>query len=498
MSEIDQQIDNLRTLQESYNSLIESSVALSPDVAQGKAALATAITSKGVEAASTDSLATMAEKVQEISQDTIEIDGGEMYAKQLYGSLTTPNYWNLYEVLASLLSDGRLVSYGGILLAEYYKGYDSIALSGAGASGAYVVSDMENGVFKMYTEDTTHYWATEDDGKGNRFVAYCFAYEYHDFQITDTNTCPRSIFIGRKVGVISALVAGRISQIVVPDGNKLNSIHMPYVMPFDKKVVFRNLQDIKNTVMCYLPLNTESVYIDIADVSVEVNDGSLISPADYNFNASFIITSPNDGWESIKVGRQFAIIGDEGYNRSTANYIFCGLKDLKTNIIKRYKEVKECIICAENIFYPGSVVTGESALVSAVSSIGKVILPNIEYNEIPTWMNLCSGASPSYIFIGYKENDRTKNLTLRNYTGAQSCPDIELKNGYKKNLDISELSTEITAENIALHMLDKLADNTGEETLTLTIGSTNLNRILADETYASYVTAAQAKNWTIA
>ena len=73
--------------------------------------------------------------------ETYEINGGEMYAKQLFGSLVIPNYWNLYDVLANLLSDGRLGNYGGILLAEYYRGYDSLALSGAGAGGAYVVSD---------------------------------------------------------------------------------------------------------------------------------------------------------------------------------------------------------------------------------------------------------------------------------------------------------------------------------------------------------------------
>ena len=132
---LDQQIDNLRTLQQSYDQIAGAAEAYNV----GKTELAAAITAKGVETSPTESYPEMAQKVNAISQETYEINGGEMYAKQLFGALTTPNYWNLYEVLMQLLSDGRLVNYGGILLAEYYKGYDSLALSGAGAGGAYVV-----------------------------------------------------------------------------------------------------------------------------------------------------------------------------------------------------------------------------------------------------------------------------------------------------------------------------------------------------------------------
>lgn len=263
MSNLSEAISEMRNMRESYDQIGAAAEAYNT----GKTQLAAAITSKGVETSPTETYPEMAEKVNAISQETYEINGGEMYAKQLFGSLETPNYWNLYDILAQLLSDGRLVNYGGILLAEYYRGYDSLALSGAGAGGAYVVSDLdENGQFKMYTKDTTHVWATEFDGKGNRWVAYCFADEYHDFQITDTNTSPRSIFIGRKVGTISCLVNTRISQIVVPDGNELDCFDSgTYTHNFGRTVCVKNINSIRGTLVKSNNY-TEQIYCSVKEL----------------------------------------------------------------------------------------------------------------------------------------------------------------------------------------------------------------------------------------
>lgn len=133
-------------------------------------------------------------------------------------------------------------------------------------------------------------------------------------------------------------------------------------------------------------------------------------------------------------------------------------------------------------------------------------MPNLEYmgplDLIDNRSNVVlSSAGLNYLFIGYSTNDRTRSVCINTKNSAtvrsKGPSDIELKHGYKKNLHVAYVTDNLTAENIALHMLDRLADNTGEEPLTLTIGSVNLERILADETYAPYVAAAQAKNWTI-
>ena len=474
------------------NTAIKSAVdALSPVAGaasaynEGKPALAQAITDKGVETAATDSLATMADKVMQISQDSYTIDGGELYAKQLFGSLETPNYWNLYEVLMQLLSDGRLANYGGILLAEYYKGYDSLALAGAGAGGAYVVSDMENGVFKMYTQDTTHTWNTEDDGKGNRWVAYCFADEYHDFQITDTNTSPRSIFIGRKVGTITSLVAGRVSQIVVPDGNKLVWFNTgSYTQNWEKRVALRNMQNIQGTCV-YNSAATENIYIK----TQAVGENYVVSGCTQLKSCIFIV----DGGVINLPANKHLFSQGHAYPLSYF-YVEC-LTSIRGGITYQLDVEGTAIIKTKAI-----LGLNADGLLRA-SKVKKLYLPILEEARMSLAAAYLLGGGNGdcgYLFIGYDENDRSKDVKLRGTSfTASTLTDIELKNGYKKNIDVSALTTVLTAENIALHMLDRLADNTGEETLELTIGATNFARIMADEIYAPYVAAAQAKNWRI-
>lgn len=433
MSELAQAIEEMRNMRESYDQLAAAAEAYN----EGKPALAEAITAKGVEAAATDSLATMAEKVMTISQDTYEIDGGEMYAKQLFGSLETPNYWNLYEVLAQLLSDGRLVNYGGILLAEYYKGYDSIALSGAGAGGAYVVSDMENGQFKIYTADTTHIWATEDDGKGNRFVAYCFADEYHDFQITNTNTSPRSIFIGRKVGTITSLVNGRCEQIIVPDGNKLRSFNTgDYVQNWTSKIVIRNVENT-GRILYNTKTAVSSFYLEAEQTASNVMQGE---------NANLIIIS------SVIIKVPFITTGTLVYTKADIVYV-----DSETMTGNQY-----------------------GGLFGYNASTKHLIIRNVETISGNITQN---GAISEYIYIGYKTNDKAKSVEIKSgISNVITAPDIELKNGWCKPLNVAAC-TGLTEANIYTHILQHLKqDEAGcGNGVTITLGSTNLNKLTSEE-----------------
>lgn len=243
-----QAIDDMRDMRESYDQLAGAAAAYN----EGKPALATAITAKGVATAASDSLATMADNVAAIQQETYEIDGGEMYEKQLYAGATTVvndngvykqtggSLWNLYEVMAQLLSDGRFVGYGGILIAEYFKGYETIELMNAGAGGAYFTCDGD-----FYTTDRSganaHIWHDYDNGMMNRWVAYLFASEGTNYSIPSTNLCPRSIHIGRTVGTIVCAYEGRISEIVVTDGNHLGGLDFSSTQVWQQKVIIKNL-----------------------------------------------------------------------------------------------------------------------------------------------------------------------------------------------------------------------------------------------------------------
>lgn len=456
MSELSEAINEMRNMRESYNQIGAAAEAYNT----GKAQLAENINSKGVQASATETLPELAEKVAAISQETYEINGGEMYAKQLFGSLETPNYWNLYEVLAQLLSDGRLVSYGGILLAEYYRGYDSLALAGAGAGGAYVVSDKDgDGNFIMYTNDTTHTWATEFDGKGNRWVAYCFADEYHDFQITDTNTSPRSIFIGRKVGTITSLVAGRVSQIVVPDGNELTSFVSAYAQNFSPVTTIKNIS-IVNDYMLKGGSVVSSLYLQAGSI-----DTTNVSPA----SDAFLRQTFNN-----------VIIEANQILMKKGHIVYIDGGTLQSLIIK-----------SEDIDFYGSYAGLSCVEVHNLCPLKEVIILGVErirrdgyqrgaiiagYNS---WSQL---ANLTRYYIGYKSNDKTRTIEL---IVAPTTTDVELQDGWNKPILVAG-TTDLTEENMYAHILQKLKQDEPMcgSSVTITLGSTNLAKLTSEESQA--------------
>lgn len=450
MDNLQTQIDNLKTLQESYDAVAQAAEAYNV----GKTQLAAAITSKGVETSPTETYPEMAEKVNAIPQETYEINGGEMYAKQLFGSLETPNYWNLYEILAQLLSDGRLVSYGGILLAEYYRGYDSLALAGAGAGGAYVVSDMENGVFKMYTNDTTHTWDTEFDGKGNRWVAYCFADEYHDFPITDTNTSPRSIFIGRKVGTITSFVNGRCSKIVVPDGNELRNISGQYTQQWDKMVVLKNIGSLSGSAL-WQPTNVEFIYAQIK----ELNGGTIVDAAATDSSGTNI--------KSVIFNIENAISG----------YLFGGGNGRTT-----FNQVTEIILKAE-----GDVTITKQYNSQVPFNSLKEFVVYAEGLVIRSQMAITKFPASGRMVLNYITNDKSKMIRLYSHAGSTLnvflyMTDCELKDGWCKPVNIA-LMEGLTEANMYAHILQHLKQDEPDcgSGVTITLGSTNLAKLTSEE-----------------
>lgn len=436
-------VKNMANMREAYNNLSQAAEAYNT----GKAELAANITAKGVQASATETLPELAEKVSAIAQESYTIDGGEMYAKQLFGSLETPNYWNLYEVLANLLSDGRLVQYGGILLAEYYRGYDSLALAGADTGGAYVVSDKdENGQFKMYTEDTTHTWATEFDGKGNRWVAYCFADEYHDFQITDTNTSPRSIFIGRKVGTIKQLANSRTSQIVVPDENELRMFNPNgFTNKFGKFVKLKLSGEQTNTIINNEP-NLESVYLEVDKISNMGTYGSDAGISGTELNC--IIVKANQATNTISTGKAHTVI----------------------------YEIEEILNGSYNnpsMYGPGTN-----------DSTGKL---NIIFIGIERGQLYCRHIRPLYVYFGYKTNDKSRTISFPCMSGTPGAnpdllTDIELQNGWCKTISLTGWDY-LTEENMYAHILQRLKQDEPDcgADVTITLGSTNLAKLTSQE-----------------
>lgn len=459
-SNLQQAIQEMRNMREAYDQLAQSAEAYN----EGKPALATAITAKGVATQPTDSLAKMAQNVMAISQDSYTIDGGEMYAKQLFGALEAPNYWNLYDILAQLLSDGRLVNYGGILLAEYYRGYDSLALSGAGAGGAYVVSDKDgDGNFIMYTSDTTHTWATEFDGKGNRWVAYCFADEYHDFQITDTNTSPRSIFIGRKVGTITNLVNGRASQIVVPDGNELKCVDANgKTQNFGQCVVLRNIKEQTKTAI-QLTSNIDGVYLEADTLGISSSMTQLLSKTSNTIKSiivkareikGYVILNTSTGSGSTQT--EIASVHIDGVESCKGSIgFFSDGNGVPFYVDAHYDKLKEIVI------------TNTEQLTLRFYCAGSAVFPN------------------TTIFFGYKTNDRSKAVSIINSYLTLQVKDVQLQENWCKPLNVSDCPM-LTEANMYAHILQRLKQDEPDcgDGITITLGSTNLAKLTSAESVA--------------
>ena len=434
----------------------------------GKTQLAAAISSKGVETSPTESYPEMAEKVNAIAQETYEINGGEMYAKQLFGSLETPNYWNLYDVLVQLLSDGRLINYGGILLAEYYRGYDSLALAGAGAGGAYVVSDKdENGQFKMYTEDTTHTWATEFDGKGNRWVAYCFADEGHDFEITNTSTSPRSIHIGRSVGNIRNLASSRCDTIVVTDGNSINSIVANgYTQSWNKKCVVRGVKN-QTVPFTYGNHGFISIYFQADKL-----DGDLTRFFTSGVSTDSSLSSVILDIKELTNKARFVYQTESGmsgdYFNALSYFAVCNTE--KCGAYFKLSMQGTGAYAKETIKYP------------LLSSINVIKSNEFKYYIRPSSNTVFPLLKKIYLdHTGH--NDKTKTfLILAEDIQWLFIDDVELMDGFCKQLTVSSL-TGLTEANMYAHILQRLKQDEPDcgDGVTITLGSTNLAKLTSEE-----------------
>ena len=281
MSELSKAIAEMRNMRESYGQLSAAAEAYNV----GKTELAQNITAKGVSASASETLIELAEKVSLIRQNTYEIDGGEIFETQLYGAPTSVenidgvyvqtggSLWNLYEVMAQLKSDPRFIGYGGILLAEYFKGYETIELMNVGAGGAYFTCDGD-----LYTNDRAgenpHVWHDIENGMMNRWVAYLFAMDGTNYTIPNTNLCPRSIHIGRKVGTLICSVTGRIREIVVGDEDELYSTNFGGTQVWQQEVVIKNIKNATDG--CLINGNSSIVSLDV-DLEKITNVSKLIT-----------------------------------------------------------------------------------------------------------------------------------------------------------------------------------------------------------------------------
>ena len=202
------EIEGLRTLQQSYDALVDNQAIYN----EGKAGLAASITAMGVQSTTSDTIAQMAAKVRQIPQvvNTAQSDFEQMIAP-------TPYMWNVYTVAEDLMKE-TLPSYipsymstyrqtygaNAFFVGEYYLGYNSLELTGADGyltndgdfytiSGTTVTHTKPDGTTETWTDSTIIHTWHDDDTYCNRWVAFFYLNDAYSFTNTTSSICPRRV-----------------------------------------------------------------------------------------------------------------------------------------------------------------------------------------------------------------------------------------------------------------------------------------------------------------
>lgn len=449
-NELDQQIENLRTLQQSYNQIAGAAEAYNT----GKVQLAQNITAKGIAAEPTETLPELAAKVTEIQQTTTVIDGGDMYAAQLTGDGAL---WNLYDILAQMKSQWMGAGqYAALIVCEYYKGYDSLQLQGA---DAYYTCD---GAF--YDYDALHVWTDAENGKANRWVCFLYQQEGARLDITNTAISPRSMYIGGHIGTIEYFVNGRLTDLVcgVEETDVVdNFLQKGFAQEWGFNLTIKGVKKIgQDGVKDLLTNSGGSVVIS----GVEDFNGSTTTGQE-----SLIATSA--AYVCIKSISGGEIVGGVYVGVDTNQVILDGFKKISNK-----------------------AVAINAAGGSPASKLFVLSMKDAEYvddNSFYAFYAVCSN------LIDIVVGELKSNLSLRGFNASNNAywnPTNVLADADKKAQLI---------DNIKNHILARVSDATGGTQLVFTV-STNMYNAIASENITwndQTMTLADAfltKNWLLA
>lgn len=509
------EIDKLKTLQESFNELssnVLDTQAVLTELNNGKQKMVDALATKNVQSSTNKTLSAIASDVRSIAQSPITIDGGEMYEKQLFGAATdkTNAYeqpdspiWNLYQVMVNLLNDGRFLTYGGIVLCEYSKSEPDILLVGAGAGGAYLTSDDD-----VYYEDITHTWHDYDDRKENRWVAYFLANEFIDFTIPSPS--PYRIHIGRKVGHIkSSVTSTTIKDIVCTDGNEFsldisqttacgNTLILNNLSKFDKplSVPFLNgcttaIIDIKGELTsCITKLNNTTpvlhtrsiIFKNIGEVNITTNQKAIfeLHPNNNGYFYTSYISFPKGYRLYTNLFHQFA-------PNTSKVLTIDDIEKLATVIINNYNSVTNTTL--QEIHMPDlEVIESGGYIIKAYGSsqggiysvLKRIVLPKLreQIGNIATFP-LTSVPAACAELIDVEVGAMETSFSFSNWKPSSVLADAD--------------KTAQLNKNIRDHIAAKVTDRNGLESLTATF-SQELRDVLTEETEQAF----RDKNWNIA
>lgn len=513
MSALQNEIDKLKTLKESYDELsrkVLDTQAVLTELNHGKQEMVDALAMKNIQSSTDKTLSAIASDIRSIAQSPITIDGGEMYEKQLFGAPTdktnayeqpdTP-MWNLYQVMANLLSDGRFAGYGGIVLCEYGKGVRSQYFEGASLGGLYFTSEG-----KVVEAVEEYIWDDFGDGKANRWVAILNKEENVNVTFNTVENTPLSIHIGRKVGLLTLnATEGKVSEIVCTDGNEYTLLSKQ-TSAFGKNNILRGLGTISHRSFI-----SSNAFAELSRLVLSINGD--IAPEISN-NVGFLFIDKAAAPKTIiieKVGKISSFISCSGAQKTAFKYVGFpmgyrltgtlfhqfveGLASSPVMTIAGIKELSGIIIYNKNtitnlylqeLIMPdleviesgGSIIRtyrGDNGQGGIYTALTRICVPKLKQANVI--FSVTRGGSNNLIDVEVGAMETSFSVQ---YWEASSV----LANADK---------TAQLNKNIRDHIAAKVTDRNGQEPLTITFHQL-LRDALTEETEQAFT----AKNWNIA
>jgi hypothetical protein len=466
-----------------------------------KAEIAAAINAKGVPSSESDTFNAMSTKIRQIPQN---VNTGLSDFDQMVAP--SPYIWNVYTVAEDLMKNelpdylpAYMESYksrygtNSFFVGEYYRGYDSLELTGADGylthdGDFYTIADgtvthtLPDGTVETYSDTTIiHTWHDTEMTQCNRWVAFFYLNDAYSFTNKTSSICPRRVAL-----------CGTCNSFIVSGENRLTDVWVIGTLghfeggttgdSWNPAQVIQNYREHSSGTFFQIRNNTIRSCI-LTDLETITGGNILRHYADYSSSLSTVSVP------KLKVLSGGAIISSEPLQALV--YVSVGLTELNGGRVVEKKASayinNNLVIYAPflKIWRSGYLYKTDYMSVGGYNAGIKSYITDLE--EIYLGNDLIPAGAKSMIDFTVGKMRTDLDCRFWNPTDVLSDPD----------------KTATLIDNIKNHILARVSDATGGTQLVFKV-STNMYNAIANETIewqGETMTLADAfltKNWLFA